>query len=725
MKKFLLVFVIGILIFSGFGVSALTDVNTKSISLKIDFTQPIINNEKEYVSIEFEKANSYLMEYGKPILPSYIHTFKFPFGTKIKSISCKPSGIYHQKISKDVLPTPNPISGFNTKKEKTVESILDYGENPYPSLWYTHDIGAGINNNERCVIVKFQFFPVKYHPADDIIECVSNVDITLEYEESLGFKSFDDQYDLIVIGPSEFSDELAELITHKNNRGISTIFISLDDVYNGAYFPSFGRDDQEKIKYFIKDAIENWDTNFVLLVGGIDKLPARETHIYFSEGEDDEIFISDLYYADIYNDSNVFCSWDSNENDIFGEYNWSTSQNYDDVDLYPDVYLGRLACVDNDELITCINKIKKYEEEGNEAYKQNWFNDLVVIGGDHAPGDDNAVDEGEYVNQKVMDIMVGFIPDKVWDSNKRLSRLFPTGVMEINKAINAGCGFIDFSGHGNTNLWGTHAHEKENKWIPTPSGYYFNGKVKGLNNGDELPIVIIGACSTCKYNVDPDCFGWSFLLNSEGGGIASCGASALDWFYWGEYVTEKGFEKICIDSFQSYADGAMTFGEIWSGAINRYIYPEMDGLDYKTVEEFQSFGDPTLAIREKSQAPNAPIKPSGPTNGNIGTTYNYSTSTTDPDEDNLYYLFDWGDGTYSGWQGPYTSGATVSADHKWKKQRNYEIKVIAKDENGVIGEWSESLTVTMPRDKETYNTFFFWLLEQFPFLSLFIQTLEL
>jgi hypothetical protein len=289
--------------------------------------------------------------------------------------------------------------------------------------------------------------------------------------------------------------------------------------------------------------------------------------------------------------------------------------------------------------------------------------------------------------------------------------------MEISKALNAGCGFVDFAGHGNTMLWGTHPHENKDKWIPTPSGYYFNGHVKKLKNGDELPIVIVGACSTFKYNIDPDCFGWSFLLNNEGGGIAACGATALDWFYWGEYVIEKGFEKICIDAFQTYADGAMTFGEMWCGAINAYIYPGMDGLDYKTVEEFQSFGDPSLVIRGDSQAPSKPDKPSGPKNGNIGTSYNYSTSTTDPDEDNIYYLFDWGDGTYSEWIGPFTSGETASADHKWKRERNYDIKVIARDENGVKSNWSDSLQVTMPRTKETQNNMFLRLLEQFPILE--------
>jgi hypothetical protein len=373
------------------------------------------------------------------------------------------------------------------------------------------------------------------------------------------------------------------------------------------------------------------------------------------------------------------------------------------VDLYPDVYFGRLACQNSEEVTTSVNKIITYET--GEAYTKNWFNDIVVIGGDHAPGDDEAIPEGEFVNEKVMDVMAGFIPDKVWDSNGKLSKLIPTGVMEINSALNAGCGFVEFAGHGNTNVWATHPWEDENNWIPTPQGYYLSSQIKGLSNGDQLPIVIVGACSTFKFNKDPDCFGWSFILNKNGGGIAACGATGLDWFYLGEYVIEKGFEKICIDSFQAFKDGAMTFGEMWSGAINRYIYAGMDDLDHKTVEEFQSLGDPTLKIRADSQAPNKPTTPLGPLNGNTGTTYTYTTSATEPESEQIYYLFSWGDGSLSGWLGPYNSGETGEADHKWSIDGSFEIKSIAKDENGVIGDWSDPIIVSMPRSKSIDGSF--------------------
>ena len=68
-------------------------------------------------------------------------------------------------------------------------------------------------------------------------------------------------------------------------------------------------------------------------------------------------------------------------------------------------------------------------------------------------------------------------------------------------------------------------------------------------------------------------------------------------------------------------------------------------------------------INTDNRSPNKPNKPSGQTIGKIGENYSYTTSTTDPEADQLYYNWSWGDGTYSGWIGPYTNGETVNDSH--------------------------------------------------------------
>jgi len=722
MKKTIPILIVGVLLISGLGAVATPDGDVEQVTKSLFFSQLSINERDDRIILELEGTNSVFMKKDHYMLPSRIETFTFPLGTKIKSIVCTPKNIQRQTLTKELMVTPDPVlAGFAVSQES--KEIIPKS----PGEWYEFDVGTGlIDGYTRGTIVKLQLLPIQYDQSQQLIEWANIIEVSIDYVLPEDPLSFEDEYIFAILAPDSFTDELDDLLQHKISRGISTILVSLNDIYNGVYFPATGRDNQEKIKYFIKNAIENWNTYNVLLVGGSSQLPTRGTHIHVDANPpDNEVFVSDLYYADIYNETFDFASWDTNENDVFGEYDWGSEHNFDEVDLYPDVYLGRLACVSANEVTTTVNKITTYET--NEAYTQNWFTNLVVIGGDSFPGDAQSVDEGEYVNEEVIDIMDGFIPDRVWASNGRLDRLVPTGVQEINGAIGEGVGFVDFSGHGNTYVWATHPHEDQGTWLPTPIGYYLNSHVLDLDNGDELPIVVTGACSVGKFNADPDCFSWSFLINQNGGGIASLGATGLGWAYIGQGVTQGLIEGICINTFEAYCnEGATTFGEMWGKAINEYIHPGMDNADYKTLEEWEPFGDPTLAIAEESLPPDKPERPDGPTDGKINVEYTYTTSTTEPDGDQVYYLFEWGDGTYSGWVGPYAPGETGEASHKWTEQGSFQIRVKAKDEHGVQSVWSDPLPVNMPVKNGFFHSIlleiFEWLMDRFPILEQIISS---
>jgi len=61
--------------------------------------------------------------------------------------------------------------------------------------------------------------------------------------------------------------------------------------------------------------------------------------------------------------------------------------------------------------------------------------------------------------------------------------------------------------------------------------------------------------------------------------------------------------------------------------------------------------------------PNKPSKPFGIINVKINVEYTYISGTVDPNEDHVYYLWDWGDGNSSGWLGPYNSGALCEKEN--------------------------------------------------------------
>ena len=94
--------------------------------------------------------------------------------------------------------------------------------------------------------------------------------------------------------------------------------------------------------------------------------------------------------------------------------------------------------------------------------------------------------------------------------------------------------------------------------------------------------------------------------------------------------------------------------------------------------------------------------------------------TYDSDLDKLEFLFDWGDGTDSGWLGQYASGETCEALKTWDTEGVYQIKVKARDINGGESDWSDSLSVSMPKNK-TLNILL-RLFENYNWILSFIKT---
>ena len=121
--------------------------------------------------------------------------------------------------------------------------------------------------------------------------------------------------------------------------------------------------------------------------------------------------------------------------------------------------------------------------------------------------------------------------------------------------------------------------------------------------------------------------------------------------------------------------------------------------------------------------PLTPNKPSGPQNVKVNEVHTYTACTTDPDGDDIYYKFDWGDGTTSGWLGPYKSGEEIQVNHSWNKRGTYKVKVKAKDIYGAESDWSDPLTVTVvKKSKSFYSLWFFqWLIDHFPLLAKLLE----
>jgi len=97
---------------------------------------------------------------------------------------------------------------------------------------------------------------------------------------------------------------------------------------------------------------------------------------------------------------------------------------------------------------------------------------------------------------------------------------------------------------------------------------------------------------------------------------------------------------------------------------------------------------------EKNQPPATP-ELSGPTQGKPAKTLYFTFSTTDPENQYLAYMVDWGDDTDEDWDEGYASGEEVRRAHKFADSGVYNVKVKARDSKLIESGWSERVTISI------------------------------
>jgi hypothetical protein len=592
-----------------------TNYNIDIVTFTQKFSYPTIDQDIDYVKINVKETNSFMINQGGPKLPVFSKTFEFPWGTKIKDIKFSKSEEKTMSLKDKIEPVPffkESKSNYITQQQIITPEIYENNKY-YPSEWFTYQKGAGINKNgEHVLFLTINVYPNRYLSKEDKIKYILNFRIKISYENQKMINFKEDLFDLVVIAPTEFSGTLQPLIDHKYSYNVKSTLMTLEDIYDSYS----GRDQAEKIKYFIKYALEEWGIKYVLFVGDINILPIRTTYSMMFQGHGDNI-LSDLYFSDIYNDEYIFCSWDENENNRFGEvvYDWNNWPpeiiDIDGVDLHSDVHIGRLPCTNEQEVALMVNKIITYEK--NTA-KQNWFKKIILAGGDTFPPRKPAdfdIFEGEITNEKVAEELPDFEHIKLWATKRNLH------FITFNWEINRGAGFLSYAGHGYEVGWATY---KPNT-ITNKKIVYVTPYLHFLRNRDKMPIVFFDACLTSKLDftlaeledyypkvvkiinlltgnsIKPDdhipTFSWEIMNLEKGGAIATIGATRTAYTYVNNDGVFGGAGYLDVAFFRAYEVG-ITVGEMLTMAQNDYI--NFVGKDYFTIEEFALFGDPSLRV---------------------------------------------------------------------------------------------------------------------------------
>ena len=218
-----------------------------------------------------------------------------------------------------------------------------------------------------------------------------------------------------------------------------------------------------------------------------------------------------------------------------------------------------------------------------------------------------------------------------WASNGKLD-----GKEDYFTALDPGCGFAFFSGHGSPNVWSDHypgiPGNRGHGSLPSLSVIGFkNGIIpqlhmKKFENDDKLPIILVGGCHNSQFNVSmipglvdlynekntwchgtpvPECFSWYLVKMPRTGAIATIGNTGLGYGAPGKITTTEGLDGgICIEFFKEYGvqyndnSGAVFLGDVYSNTLKNYVDTfDLEMLDHaKSLNQWTLLGDPSLMI---------------------------------------------------------------------------------------------------------------------------------
>ena len=632
MKKNLILKITILILVISFITTSFSTVNANNsivdyIELELNFTSPDIIPYNDNVIIRVNEQDYSRMDPEKPVIPFCLYEYDLSFGSEIINIEYETSNpiIYNltQTIAKASKPGIDLINIYDHLKQ--IEPQNSYES--YPSNWISYHTGGGLNKGNHNTYFALRVYPVLYYEDTNQIQFIQNISIKITYQEPEKPILQDPEiYDLLILTPTKYEELLNPLIEHKNSFGVSTRIVTLDKVDEEMYW--HGRDLQEKIKYFIKESIENWGITHVLLIGGLNgqtttwNLPIRYSRVVPPDEQEyaEQSFISDLYYADIYDSKGEFSSWDSNNDDQFSVWNQTYQE---EMDLYPDVYLGRIPCRNSNELKIMIDKIINYEKE---KLDDEWFKNLLLVAGD-SYNDTAHFNEGELISDKAIELMPGFTPVKVYASEQDINR------KTVNKAMNQGAGFAYFCGHGSPASWSTHFPPDGTEWT---TGYNINDMIF-LRNKDKLPITIVGGCHNGQFDVSmmnilegiiehglleyffqppywfyynewvPNCWAWWLTSKANGGAIATIANTGLGTHGEDDSDNNQIADYLeVLDGWlelkflQLYGEDGLdclgeNHGDSLSGYLNRFL-GDNARMDVKMVQQWELFGDPSLKI---------------------------------------------------------------------------------------------------------------------------------
>lgn len=416
------------------------------------------------------------------------------------------------------------------------------------------------------------FNPVLYNPAKNLLKIYYNIECSISLHgipdrKNIPSEAFsaifervtktdaisgkkaiftEEPMTMVILSDTVFRETLQPFIDWKSRKGFRVIEAYRQDPLVGTT--------RESIKSYLSELYFNPSpgfapTTYLLIVGDVQYIPLSQP-----SGE-----ITDLYYS---------------EYDGEGDY-------------IPDIFYGRISVDHPDQLEAVLDKILRYEQY---LFDDPSFMDeaLLIAGmdGDFASKYGNG--QINYANQYYFNEQNGF------NAHTFLYPESGSGRGEIIDYISAGVGFVNYTGHGESDRW--------------TDPLFLKSDIEILQNGDKYPVMIGNGCETNRFSQE-ECLAEALLRAQGKGALAYIGCTNDSYwdedYYWSVGAGTVSSNPLFEETESGYYDKVFhTHAEafdIWTPSLGEMVFGGNMAVQQSNSsrkkfywEIYQLAGDPTL-----------------------------------------------------------------------------------------------------------------------------------
>ena len=328
------------------------------------------------------------------------------------------------------------------------------------------------------------------------------------YGDVWSFRVPDEPAVYLLITNERLAPAFEPLVQRRTEQGFDGRLLTVETIC-ASYI---GEDEPEQIRNCIVDHYARYDTQYVALGGDQAVVPVRWCDPKCTGAP----LPADLYYADMDGSD-----WDLNQNGIYGEVGEVT-----EIELTPEVHLGRIPLRTSEDAVAYINKVVAYEQSSPDGFANSMLltghwgfasgngrrNDLR----DHDPVDGAERWQLSYIYYHFIQHFWQAVPlHFLWDGysswDTEVCGDYGLTPDHLREKLNNGYHFVFFWGHGNASGWSL-------------GGSGFNIHASALTNA--IPnIVMAWSCGTAFFDNEGTCLSERFIQNPHGGAVAYLGFS--------------------------------------------------------------------------------------------------------------------------------------------------------------------------------------------------------